>query len=416
MQLHSVAHRNHGFTFGEEVGQRGPGRLRQGWLCQKNEGAGEQTVPLSGISAGPANESAQTVTLTATSDNPALIPNPTVNYASPSATGSLKFTPAANALGTATIKVVAKDDGGTANGGVDAVTNYFTVTVNFVNHAPTLDPIANITINEDAGPQTINLTGITSGGTNETQTLTVTATSSTPSVIPNPVITYTSPNAAGTLTFTPVTNHHGLVTITVTVKDDGGTANGGQDTSTRLFLVTIIHVNHAPVLTHIPDKIINQGSLLTFTNVATDVDVGDRLAFTVEGSPAGASLTTNGVFTWTPAANQSPSTNAMTVRVTDNGQSGSPLTNDFKSVSQLFKVVVNPTNTPPRLIQQMVASGNFQFTLVGEAGRTYRVDYSTDLLTWTLLYTVVNADGAIPLVDPGATGHSFRFYRAIRTP
>ena len=88
------------------------------------------------------------------------------------------------------------------------------------------------------------------------------------------------------------------------------------------------------------------------------------------------------------------------MRVTDNGRSGSPLTNDFKSVSQAFTVVVNPTNTPPRLNQQTVAGGNFQFTLVGEAGRTYRVEYSTDLLTWTLLYTVVNPDGALQIVDP----------------
>ena len=89
--------------------------------------------------------------------------------------------------------------------------------MNAVNQTPTLDPVANVTINENAPQQTVNLSGITSGATNETQTLTVTATSSSPSVIPNPTVTYTSPNTTGSLTFTPVANAFGSATITVTV-------------------------------------------------------------------------------------------------------------------------------------------------------------------------------------------------------
>ena len=46
------------------------------------------------------------------------------------------------------------------------------------NQPPTLNALANITINESAGLQTVNLAGITSGATNEIQTLTVTASSS----------------------------------------------------------------------------------------------------------------------------------------------------------------------------------------------------------------------------------------------
>src|SRR5207244_154249 len=39
------------------------------------------------------------------------------------------------------------------------------------NKAPTINQIANVTINEDAPLQTVNLSGITSGATNEVQTL-----------------------------------------------------------------------------------------------------------------------------------------------------------------------------------------------------------------------------------------------------
>ncbi|MBI5774529.1 MAG: SBBP repeat-containing protein, partial [Verrucomicrobia bacterium] len=107
-----------------------------------NEDVGAQTVNLSGISAGPGES--QTLTVTTTSSNTALIPTPGVTYTSANATGSISFTPAANASGTATITVIVSDDGGTASGGVDAVTNTFTVMVNAVNDAPTLAAISNL--------------------------------------------------------------------------------------------------------------------------------------------------------------------------------------------------------------------------------------------------------------------------------
>ena len=68
---------------------------------------------------------------------------------------------------------------------------------------PTLDAISDITIDEDASGQTVNLTNVTAGG-GESQPLQVTASSSDTSLIPNPTVTYTSPDATGSLAFTPV--------------------------------------------------------------------------------------------------------------------------------------------------------------------------------------------------------------------
>ena len=112
-----------------------------------------------------------------------------------------------------------------------------------VNDAPTINTPSNVTINENAGQQTVNLTGITAGG-GETQTLTVTASSNNTALI-NPSVTYTSPNSTGTLTFTPAANSFGTATITVTVMDNGGTANGGVDTTSVQFTVTVNSVNSA---------------------------------------------------------------------------------------------------------------------------------------------------------------------------
>ena len=72
---------------------------------------------------------------------------------------------------------------------------------NYVNDAPTINTPSNVTINENAGQQTVNLTGITAGG-GETQTLTVTASSNNTALI-NPTVTYTSPNSTGTLDLHP---------------------------------------------------------------------------------------------------------------------------------------------------------------------------------------------------------------------
>src|SRR5262249_40546051 len=213
----------------------------------------------SGISSGPPNEAGQHLTVIATSSNPSLIPNPTVTYASPSATGSLNFTPVANEFGSSTITVVVFDNGGIANGGINAVTNTFTVTVNAVNQPPTMNAISNVVTNEDSGLQTVNLTGITAGPPSESgQTVTITATSSDPSIIPNPTINYTSPATTGTLSFTPVANAFGTSIVSVVIHDNGGTGNGGTDSVTNTFTVIINPVNDPPTLDPIGNIVIDE--------------------------------------------------------------------------------------------------------------------------------------------------------------
>ncbi len=186
-----------------------------------NENASAQTVGLSGISSGAPNEH-QTLTVTATSNNGSVVPNPTVTYTSPNTTGSLTFTPVAKAFGTAILSVTVNDGGASNN----IITRTFTVTVNHVNQQPTLTALNGVAINENASAQTVALNGISSGASNENQTLTVTATSNNGSVVPNPTVTYTSPNTAGSLTFTPVAKPLGACShLSVTVNDGGASNN-----------------------------------------------------------------------------------------------------------------------------------------------------------------------------------------------
>ena len=57
-------------------------------------------------------------------------------YTSPNPTGTLVFTPVAGASGVTTITVIVQDNGGTANGGVNFVSQSFTVAVNPAHVAP----------------------------------------------------------------------------------------------------------------------------------------------------------------------------------------------------------------------------------------------------------------------------------------
>src|SRR5206468_9017395 len=129
-------------------------------------------------------------------------------------------------------------------GGTNTFSRTFTVVVTAVNDAPTLNAIPDPpAILEDAGLQTVNLSGISAGG-GESQNLTVTALSNNTALIPNPTVSYTSPNATGSLSYTPVANANGSAIITVTVTDDGG----GTNTFSRTFTVNVTAVNDPPTL------------------------------------------------------------------------------------------------------------------------------------------------------------------------
>ncbi len=178
--------------------------------------------------------------------------NPSLFSVGPSIspTGTLTYTPAANAFGSADITVVLKDDGGTANGGVDtSAPATFKIQITPVNDVPTFTKGADQTVNEDSGFVTIGnwATGVTAGPANESnQTPSFVVTNNT-----NPGLFQTQPFISffgnRSLNFTPATNATGTADITIVLKDDGGTADGGVDTTaSQTFTITVTPVNDAP--------------------------------------------------------------------------------------------------------------------------------------------------------------------------
>jgi hypothetical protein len=317
-----------------------------------NEDSGAQLVNwATNLSAGPANESGQALSFQITNNT-----NAGLFSAGPavSPTGTLTYTPAANANGSATIFLVVKDDGGTANGGVDtSAVQTFSITVNSVNDAPSFTKGANQTVNEDAGGQTVNnwATAISPGPADESgQTVTFQVTGNTNAALfsAGPAISST-----GTLTYTPAGNANGSATITISLKDNGGIANGGVDTSaSQTFTITVNSVNDVPSFTKGADQTVNNNAgVQTVPNWATNISAGpanesaQTLTFqlTNNSNPAifsvAPAISPSGALTYTPAPN-AVGTATITINLRDNG--GTANGGVDTSASQSFDITVNP--------------------------------------------------------------------------
>jgi len=197
--------------------------------------------------------------------------------------------------------------------------------VTLTNSQPAILASTNIVIDEG---QTLSLT-LPASDPDPGQTLSFSlGGGAPPSLNLNPatgLITWLTTEATG-----PSTNSFSVI----------ATDNGQPHLSaTGLVTVVVREVNQAPVLAPISNYTITEGSLLLVTNVATDADIpANILTFTLgPGAPTGTSINaTNGIFQWQPSNTQGPSTNTITVIVTDNGTP--PL-----GATQQFSVVVLDT-------------------------------------------------------------------------
>ncbi len=331
------------------------------------EDAGTQTVnAFATFSAGPANESAQTLVGYAVSVNNASLFSsaPAINNA-----GVLTFTPAANANGSATVTVVAQDSGGTAGGGVDKATNTLTITVTAVNDAPTVTfAQTTVTVLEDAGAQSLSsFATFSPGPANESAQTLVGCTVS----VDNAALFIAGPVVAnnGTLTFTPAANANGSATVTVVVQDNGGTTDGGVDKSTNAFTINVTPVNDAPSVTFAQGVVTvledagaqSLSSFATFSpgpaNESAQTLVGYTV--TVDNTALFSSLpavNNSGVLTFTssPDANGSAT---VTVVVQDSGGTGLAPTGlrpqqnlpsgGVDKSTNTFTIIVTPVNDAP---------------------------------------------------------------------
>jgi len=137
---------------------------------------------------------------------------------------------------------------------------------------------------------------------------------------------------SGLIIWTPVTGQDGNHTITVKVSD-------GSLFVVQTFTVWVKKVgviNNKPVISLIPDKTIKVGDEFVYSVAATDADAGDFLTYLLGGPPAGMTISSTGIITWTPSKDQ-VGEHTITVNVSD-GKDNS---------TARFKVTVKKNGTPP---------------------------------------------------------------------
>ena len=254
----------------------------------------------------------------------------------------------------------------TVSDGIDIDYEVITVTVNEVNVAPVLDPIGNKNVDE---LDTLSFTATASDADIPAQTLTFSLGSGAPSGA--------SITSGGAFTWTPTeAQGPGSYVIRIIVSDS--ITQDYED-----IMVTVNEVNTPPVLDSIGPKSVNEGSTLSFTATASDVDIpAQTLSFSLgAGAPSGTSITSGGAFIWTPTEAQGPAVYSINVTVSDG------IAIDY----EVIEVTVNEVNQPP------VLSSIGPKTVSEETLLQFTVTASdSDIPTQTLTYSASN-------LPPGAT-------------
>lgn len=305
------------------------------------------------VTVNDAETAAGTLNVTATSSNQTLIPNGSLVFGGSGSNRTLTITPAANASGTSTITVTTTDANNLST------TRTFVVTVNAVNDAPTITNVSDVSVNEDTATAPISFTI----GDQETAlgSLTVTGTSSDPTVVANTGIVISGTGANRTIVVTPVLNASGTSTITLNVSD-------GTTTTQETFVVTVNPQNDLPTISTIAD--VTAGTGTTINPIA--ITIGDvetpATGLTLSATSDNQALVTNGGISFTgagasrnvvvtPVAGASGTAN-ITVRATDaNGG----------FVDETFAVTINalPTITTinDQTINEDANTGALTFTI-----------------------------------------------------
>ena len=339
------------------------------------------------VSPGPADEASQTLTFATATDNPSLfLAGPAI-----AADGTLSAQLAPNAYGVATVTATLRDDGGTLDGGQDtAPVQTFRIVVLPVNDAPAFVKGANVSVLEDGAVHSAPLwaTGITPGPANEAgQSVVFILTTDSPALFE----AQPSASPSGELTFKPAANANGVATVSVVLRDDGGTENGGANSSaSQSFQITIQPVNDPPVFTKGADvTVMEDAGPQVINGWATGISAGpanessQTLAFLVTTDnvslfDTAPTLSSIGTLSFTTRANANGTAN-ITVALQDNG--GAATGGQDVSLPQTFRIVVQGVNDPPVANSQSITvdeDGTIAITLGASDGDGDTLTYSVD--------------------------------------
>ncbi len=231
--------------------------------------------------------------------------------------GFFNFDPDFTQAGIYSVRFIASD-------GALADTENVQITVNDVNRAPVVDPIADQSVDEG---QNLNV-GVTSSDPDGDSLML--------SAFGLPVnATFTDNfNNTGTIDFNPDFDQAGVYNVSVVASD-------GVLADTESVQITVNHVNRAPVLDPISDQTVDEGQNLNVGVTSSDPD-GDSLTLSAENLPVNATFTDNsdgtGTFDFNPDFTQA-GVYSVDVIVSDGALAD----------TQSFQITVNHVNLAPTL-------------------------------------------------------------------
>ena len=181
----------------------------------------------------------------------------------------------------------------------------------------------------------------------------------------------------------------------------------------EIIKVQVLESNEPPALEIIEPISAKPGSPLSFSVAAHDPDLPPQtLTFSLDtGAPPDARVDSQtGVFAWDIPADQPNGTNAISVRVTDDGT-------PRLSTTTVITVIVGDGTVPPQdqLTAKLTAEGVLQLSLSGvTAGQEWDLQTSSDLIQWTTGKRL-RADGEVlSYEDADTKTEPVRFYRLIK--
>jgi hypothetical protein len=179
-------------------------------------------------------------------------------------------------------------------------------------------------------------------------------------------------------------------------KDAAGNVEAAPASADAQTTVTL--QNSAPVLAVGGTQSVNEGATVVVLNSATDLDPATTLTFSLgAGSPSGAIIQpSSGTVTWPTGEGTGPSTNVLTMVVTDNGVPPLSATgfvivvvneaNIAPVIALLTNRVVNegsPLVVQPVVTDADVPANTIQFSLAGTVPLGASIDANSGLFTWT---------------------------------
>jgi len=289
----------------------------------------QPTQPIAILLFDP-DSSATDLRLSATSDNPTLVPVDHLVFSGTGASRQLVIAPLAGQLGSARITIVVTDPDGLTASSSFQLKVLSTPTISVV-------PTQVLSINGASGPLPVTVNDIETGPEN----LTLSAKSSNPVLLPEANIVLGGSGRNRTISITPSRDSSGTATIVLTVMDADGLSASSS------FTVQVSNTNTAPVISIIPDQVTDEdmiSSRIEFTVQDAETSVS-RLRVTLLSSnptllPIGNMLLAGSdsarSLILVPAPNESGQA-TVTVAV-DDGEVTS---------SRSFLFTVNPVNDPP---------------------------------------------------------------------